>query len=50
MGIILIHHSKKGQQITLDQQLTSTDYKTQAITVANNIGHFAQAFWVQVFC
>jgi hypothetical protein len=35
----------------LDQQLTSSEqsHSTQAMSVADNHGHFAQAFWVQVF-
>jgi hypothetical protein len=51
LGFTLIHHSEKEWQSMLDQQLMSTaqSHSTQAISVANNHGHFAQAFWVQVF-
>jgi hypothetical protein len=42
---------KERQQSTLDQQLMSTEqsHETQAISVTDNHGCFAQMFWVQVF-
>jgi hypothetical protein len=51
MGFALIHLPPKGQQSTLDQQLMpiKQSHLMLAISIANNQGHFSQAFWVQVF-
>jgi hypothetical protein len=52
LDVYLHEKTFKGrQQSTLDQQLTSTEQsqKTKAISIANNHGHVAQMFWVQVF-
>ncbi len=51
MGFTFIHHPEKRWQSMLDQQLMPTEqsHQTQAISIADNHGHFAQAFWVQVF-
>jgi hypothetical protein len=51
MGVTVIHHSKKGWQSMLDQQLTPTkqSHSMQAISVADYHPYLMQAFWVHFF-
>jgi hypothetical protein len=51
MGVTPSHHSKKGWQSTLVQQLMPVEqsHQMQTISITDNQGYLTQALWVKVF-